>query len=908
MSLASDPRLPPFTVQEFSELVCSAFNINDADLHSRLGQPLLSITPASPYSPSLAPSDRIYSPSLLSRVRRREGANPTFSSGMDPQSPLSSPSTPASRSGTITARRMFQQVRTRASAFVLRSRVGPASQSRPTSLLPYEPLPPPCPSPTTSVSSFTRALSPWSMLDLTIQRPASRPPSPARSLLTPTPRPISPPPLPERFAQSYGPSRTRSPTPRLRSFFDDSPAPSRRAYSRPATSPSTKYPLSRVTTTSSVQEALPTESLPSFFDDTGYPVAKSRPPSYCRPATPLGAIHSRLPPLRKAKSGGHGILSRGDRRSNSRSMDTARPVGLGFQDFALWGSRKDKTMPSPLTHPRDPPPVPGGAAALGSGELADPAVALPPAYVYERRGSATSTSTGSTRSSGSLSTRLSNLVGLALPSKMRMRGRSKLNLSIATDSEEASADSSPSTLSSVSPPSTPSSPTPPFARAQAQIYSASVNDPVPQSSGMETEEDELAIGRVLTPDADPFAKADIVLPIHMTPGQLTPISRRASSQGSPSSFNRVVTWDDQDQLHPVKRVRNSLPAPPVSTPQTFPSSCSAHLNDSPGSDASYTFPARLSPSQTPKRHGPPSAWSPLKPDDFPLSEQPTTTSSPPQSPSKSALKRSSQMPPSPARATHVATPGRFPPLFTPPSLPPPNRALPGVPSSSPRAPPLPPKDRRGHVVRGHQSLPPSPPTLYSLTRRGSSHSMAVSDGVSLSTDPLSLAMRACSIKALADRRQVVETEVPPSLGEPWSGTIGNKDGMARPATPILRFQAESRRRSVDSTTTITASPSSSALHDTTRGWDCGTSTASGDESVLNEGDSYSVETFDHSAAASEAELEFWCPRSSQPATFHSARPSFEVGQGRGELSMGIPSAPRDSHRLTGKSTSTGTYA
>ena len=504
---------------------------------------------------------------------------------------------------------------------------------------------------------------------------------------------------------------------------------------------------------------------------------------------------------------------------------------------------------------------------------------------------------GSTRSSGSLSTRLSNLVGLALPSKLRLRGRSKLNLSIATDSEEASANSSPSTLSSLSPPSTPSSPTPPFARAQAQVFSGNVNDTVPQSSGMEADEDALAIGRVLTPDADPFAKADIVLPLHMTPSQLTPLTRRASSQDSPSSFNRVVTWDDQGKPHPVKRVRNSLPVPPVSTSQTFPSSSSAALSDSLGSDASYTFPARVSPAQTPKRNGPPSAWSPLKPDSA-QTERPEADSSRPQSPSKSALKRSSQMPPSPTRATHVAIPGKAPPLFPPPSLPPPDRALPGVPSSSPRAPPVPPKVLRGHVARGHQSLPPSPPTSYPPTRRGSLQSKAGSNGVSLPIDPIRFAMQSCSIKAFADHRQVIETEVPPPLGEPWSGTIGNMDNVARPATPISRFRTECRRRSVDSSTTITASPSSSALHEAARGWDCGSPLTSGDESVLNEGDSFSVETsspFDHSTAASEAELEFWCPRSSQPAALQCARSRSEAGPGRGELSVGTLRAPELRH-------------
>ena len=360
MSLAQDPRPSPFTIQEFSELVCSAFNISDADLSSRLNQPLLSLTPASPRSPS---PDRIHPPNLLSRGSRGTDVRRSRSSSLDGGSPLSSPSGPRSRSGTINALRMFQQVRSRASALVLRSRGVRASPSRAPSPGPYEPLPPPCPSPTLSASSFVRALSPWSMLDPSAERPSSRAPSPSRSLLTPTRRGVSPPPLLARQPQSYGPSRARSPTVDLRSFFDDTPVQSRRAYSRPATSASVVYPLSRVMAASSAQDRLPHESLPSFFEDTGYQVAKPRPPSYCRPATPSTAIHSRLPPLRKAKSSGHGILGREGRQSTSRSMDGPFLEG-GFQDFALWNTLKEENMPSPLTRPRDPPPVPGKSASI----------------------------------------------------------------------------------------------------------------------------------------------------------------------------------------------------------------------------------------------------------------------------------------------------------------------------------------------------------------------------------------------------------------------------------------------------------------------------------------------------------------------------------------------------------------
>ncbi|TBU58843.1 hypothetical protein BD310DRAFT_444417 [Dichomitus squalens] len=863
MSLTSGSRPSPFTLQEFSELVCSAFNISDADLTSRLNQPLLSLTPASPHSPS--PPDRIQPPNFLSRGRKAGDPRRSRSSSLDDRSPLSSPARPRSRSGTISARRMFQQVRSRASALVLRSREPPASPSRPPSPAPYEPLPRPCPSPTLSASSFVRALSPWSMLDSTADRPSSRAPSPSRSLLTPTRRSVSPTPLPTRQVQSYGPSVSRSPTSALRSFFDDTPVQSKRAYSRHATSASVVHPLYRVTTSNSVQEGLPHESLPSFFEDTGYRVANPRPPSYCRPVPPSTAIHSRLPPLRKTKSSGHGLLGREDHQSSARKID-GPAMRVGFQDFALWNSRKGENMPSPLTHPRDPPPV--------------------PAYVYERRGSATSNSTGSTRSSSSLSLRLSSLVELALPSKMRIRGRSKLNLNTASGSEEASADSSPSTLSSGSLPSTPSSPISPFSRAQAQVYSASTDDhtlPIPVTK---PEEDALAIGRVLTPEADPFAKGDIVLPTHGSPRQPIHLSRRASSQDSPSSLNRVVTWDDQGKPHAVKRVRNSLPASPVSTAPTFPSSCSVYSSCSPRSDASYTFPARKSPAITPKRDGPPSAWPSLVSTSSSSGRPATSPCSP-----KSAFKRNSK-PLSSTNDIFSALPVGLPPPFPPPSLPPPNRDLPSVPLSSPRAPSLPPKERHGYISRSHRSLPPSPHPSQTEPSGDHSLNLRTSDDAHVSIIPLSLALQECSVKAFPDRRQVVEA---PSLGEPWSGTIGNMQTLGRPATPIPGPRRISKRRSTDSTSTITASPCSSALHDTTPGFDSRTFAASRDGSVLTEGSSYSIEASPrhHSNAVLEDEAEFWSPRSSQSAVFYAAPSSLEASErSRFHTSMAMHSAPR----------------
>ncbi|RDX43953.1 hypothetical protein OH76DRAFT_1131515 [Lentinus brumalis] len=864
MSLSTDPRPSPFTVAEFSDLVSSAFNIHDADLTSGLRHPLLAFTPASPLSrSSTSDADRSF-----------DDEDP-LSSGFDGGPPSSGRK---SRSRKVNA--LFHQVRTRASAFVLRSRAPSPSRSPSPSPAPFQPLLPPCISPTPSSSSLVRAFSPWSMADLTRDRPRTRAESLPRSLFTLSKRDESPPPpLPVRDSDSG----TRSPTPVLRSFFDDSPARSRRAYSRPVTSTSasssTVHTLSRVTTSSSTQSQI--DALPSFFEDRGYRVAKPTVPSYCRPVTPSGAPqrpHTRLPPLRKSRSSGYGLLRR---RSRSKSTICEPPVGLGYQDLALWNSHRTDDMPSPLTHPRDVPPVPHLGVVPALSELDDCEPPLPPPYVFERRGSATSTSTGSTRSTSSLSARLSNLVGLAFPSRMRDRGRSKLNLSIATTS---SADSSPSTVSSHSIPSTPSSPTSAFSHAQPHVYAASADGHTQQNSSDESEEDAAAIGRVLTPEEDPFAKAEIAVALQGTPRPPTPpLSRTTSLQHSPPGLTATGTWNaGVDQLQ-GKKTRNSLPATPVSAAFTFPSSCSIYPDQSPQEYAYNGVPR--SAMSTPMGHVPPSAWSPFTPpatpsDTAPPSTPPSSHTRSPRSPSSLTRSESHQSPrrsPRPKCLVFPLPPSGLPPPFPPPALPPPDRALPSLPST-PRTPPVPPKDRADRIARAHKSLPPSPHPSSGSPLSARSHG-----SVRQWKDPHGCSpggWRDGQLRALAERHEsAVVREVPTSLAEPWSGTVSSGDWPTRPETP-MSARSVTRRSSVDSTCTVTASPSSSAMHDTTQEWRYECDTISIDGEALLEGDSCSMaggsDTLSSIAptSAEDAADVFWSPVTST-SVFYSARGSLE---------------------------------
>ncbi|RPD81544.1 hypothetical protein L226DRAFT_564229 [Lentinus tigrinus ALCF2SS1-7] len=896
MSLSTDPRPSPFSVAEFSELVSSAFNIHDAALSSGLTQPLLSLTPPSPVSADHTFDDE-----------------DTLSSPFDTVSPASSPPSRKSRSRTPTALRMFHQVRTRASALVLRSRAPSPSYPPSPSPAPFEPLPPPCISPTPSSSSLAQALSPWNMADLSRERRRSRADSLPRSLFHFPKRDDTPPPLPE---QDLGFDR-RSPTPVLRSFFDDSPARSKRAYSRPPTSASssTIHPLSRITTSSSTQSHETMDSLPSFFEDTGYQVANPPAPLYSRPATPSGApprAHTRLPPLRKSKSSGHGLVHR---RSYSRSTICEPPVGFGFQDLAIWNNHRDNGMPSPLTHPRDAPSVPKTGVIAALSEFDDCEPPLPPPYVFERRGSATSTSTGSTRSTSSLSARLSNLVALAFPSKMRSRGRSKLNLSIATSSQSSSADSSPSTGSSHSTPSTPSSPTSAFSHSQSHVYAASADGHTQQSCSDESEEDAAAIGRVLTPEDDPFAKAEIAVSLHGTPRPPTPpLSRAASLQLSPPSLSTTAAWKVERQ---GKKTRSSLPATPVSAAYTFPSSCSIYPDESSQESESNTFLLVRSATSTPKRQGPPSAWSPFTPPATPSdtalpSTPPSSQSRSPRSPSsltRSTSRRS-------ARPKCLVFP--LPPSGLPPPLPPPDRPLPSLPST-PRTPPVPPKDRAVRVARAHKSLPPSP------------HPSSITTGSPLSTRShgsvqhwKNLSGRTTDgwtegkLKALTERHEpAVVLEVPPSLAEPWSGTVSS-DWPSRPETPVISMRPVARRRSFDSTSTVTASPTPSAVHDAAQEWGIECDSISIDGDALLEGDSCSMTGSSYTLSsigpdsAEDATDVFWSPvTTTGSSAFYSARGSLVSSRTSLETGDVHRAQSSDAHSihapvwLSGKSASAG---
>ncbi|KAI0638946.1 hypothetical protein C8Q77DRAFT_1043978 [Trametes polyzona] len=888
MSLATDPRVSPFTVQEFSDLVESAFNLHDADLSPPSPRPVLSFTPPSPHPPALFDAENSIASSGGFECETDDEHGGLRSPSPGDGSPQLSPLERRSRSRTITALRVFNQVRTRASAFVLRSRVPSVSRNSP-SPVPYEPLPPLSISPTLiPTSSFPpRSCTPLSMVDLNLDRPSSRARSRAESL----PRTLlfkrdaTPPPLPGCQTRPSTSAGARAASPGLRSFFDDSPAKSKRAYSRPSTSASTVHPLSRVTSSSSAHAVLSGEGLPSFFEDTGYDIAKPAAPHYSRPTTPAGGpgprIHSRLPPLRKSKSGGTGLFSRGARKNNHKASENA-PVKPSLDDPAFWNVRGDAYAPLPFTCPRDVPPVPDALGPLVRASLEDMDAPLPPSYVFERRGSATSNSTASTRSSSSLSSKISSIVGIAFPSKMRMNARSKLNLSIATGPDPASAHSSPSTLSSVSSPTTPVSPTAAFPRSQPYVFPNAAEPYGQDVSFSETEADALALGRVLTPEADPFAKADISIPLEGTPRPPTPpISRRASAQTPPTlSLYRTPTWDEErvKALGPLKRTRNSLPASPVSSASTFPSSCSIHR----GLDSSPL----AHPPPTPKRQGPPSAWSPYSTpaaSSSPRSAS-TTTSSPGRPPSSTSKLGRSTSPPSPPSPTMSAFP--MPPRTLPPPFPPPDRALPALPLPSPPAPPVPPKDSpSSRVARAHKSLPPSPhPSQYPTSSPASVRSYRETRSKRLDDRQLTLLPLRTDIRQLFAESGADQDHLDPlggldlsssSLGDPWPD-CGPSGGWSSPPTtsPPWQIRPVARRRSVDSTSTVTASPTSSALHDAVRSWDSENST------VASKPPSLDIDTRSIGVASSKVLPAFdadddghsnFCGSAVSLSTFYSAR-------------------------------------
>ncbi|PCH33226.1 hypothetical protein WOLCODRAFT_141556 [Wolfiporia cocos MD-104 SS10] len=257
-------------------------------------------------------------------------------------------------------------------------------------------------------------------------------------------------------------------------------------------------------------------TLPSFFEDTGYAERNPPQPAYSRPATPAAPapaplrVHARLPPLRKAKSATAGVFRA--RKQPKKGCAVEVPDACNAFDW----------VPSEecFTSPRSPPPVPPLPSAVAGQKWSaeeDEGELVVPEYVFARRGSVTSTCTNSTlascKSTSSLGERLASLLPLALPSKSKTRARSKLSLAVTVDS-------SPSTDSNRT--WSPVTPTnfafPPPGTGQSECGHGQDYE--------ESAEDACRIGRVLTPEPDPFAKADIK------------VSRVVGADATPRGFRR----------------------------------------------------------------------------------------------------------------------------------------------------------------------------------------------------------------------------------------------------------------------------------------------------------------------------------------------------------------------------------
>ncbi|OCH92704.1 hypothetical protein OBBRIDRAFT_833231 [Obba rivulosa] len=454
---APSARPPTFSLQEFNDLLCAAFNLphetlplRDPLIHARSGHSLLSPAPSTSScfdsdteddEPSPAPSR---APSALSRSLKP-------------------------RAGTFTALNVFKHVRARASALVLRTNLSSSASTFSESSGSTHTARPSLSSQRTLTPRLRSAASSFSL----VSRPS-----------TPAPRPSSPFPF---AVEKQGPLRRRDP-PSPVSFLK---LP-KRATSRPATP-------------SPLQVSAPTLQLASFFDDSAFntPAREKRPP-YTRPSTPLPPpspqrVHARLPPLRSAQSFSLFGRTRPRRMRSGLSLNARNSIVDVLGDVQEHSLRR---LPSPYTCPRDAPPVP----ALPSGVRVP--TPLPgddlevPDYVYARRGS--TTSSGTSGSGSSLSSRLSSLLPLR---SRRPRKRSKLSLRVV--SARGSPDSSPGfSGSSTSTHDTRSPTTPTFGDAFGAGYTFGTATAT-AAGHEEMREEALSISRVLTPEEDPFAKGDI---------------------------------------------------------------------------------------------------------------------------------------------------------------------------------------------------------------------------------------------------------------------------------------------------------------------------------------------------------------------------------------------------------------
>ncbi|KAL4244587.1 hypothetical protein ABKN59_010888 [Abortiporus biennis] len=362
--------------------------------------------------------------------------------------------------------------------------------------------------------------------------------------------------------------------------------------------------------TSSRQTPMVSQSIQpysSFFDDSAlnprHPV-----PSYARPSTPASRsklhIHTRLPPLRKSRSYALTSFTNSSRKRNSsKTSDIPQPpysAPIGTTGFGFAVSLDDPVDPldpsctrSPFSSPRAPPPIPTNI---------EPTLHVP-AYVFERRGSATSTNTtSSTRTISTLGDRISQAFSgsMALPFS-KSQSRSKSSLSLFSPRSMASP-CSPLTPNSIIFPSNYS-----LVQDNSAYPSSNVSNPS-KVSFVETKDEILAIGRVLTPEDDPFAKPELVYEEDITPRAMLDL------RGSPNRVHRGSLQEDTlrrtpDQWPPR---RGSAVAPSRADRMSMNQFCSpspAYMFPS----AAYSSPNAthsLPPTPTRGLRNSPSTWSP----------------------------------------------------------------------------------------------------------------------------------------------------------------------------------------------------------------------------------------------------------------------------------------------------------
>ncbi|CAL1696745.1 unnamed protein product [Somion occarium] len=364
------------------------------------------------------------------------------------------------------------------------------------------------------------------------------------------------------------------------------------------------------------------ENYASFFDDSDYNGTAVYPRSHSSMSRDRLHIHTRLPPLRKARPQVPSFFSKHSSKSNADDADCAPRssyiFGQSLNDLDY--NFEDPRCPSPFTSPRDAPQPP----PMLEDEL------QVPAYVFDRRGSDTSTTTtSSVRTTSTLAERFSNAFPVSFSLPFASKSRSKLHLSIASSSPSTASSHSTSYGTPITPlsPSFQSTYTFPMAAEIGQVgasYGIIIENNTSRASFAETQQEALAIGRVLTPEQDPFAKPDI----DVEDTTLKPLlslddmgrkrySGRSSRRGSAQSEFVPRRHSKMDRPYYTPPHSRSLgpcnfPYATISPTYTFPSSCDVYPADI--SDASFAVPpspsrsVRSTLSQADRNH-PPSAWS-----------------------------------------------------------------------------------------------------------------------------------------------------------------------------------------------------------------------------------------------------------------------------------------------------------